>query len=163
MKVLYSDLIRRMSTEAELGVEHVSFDQLLSESDFVTIHANLTSDTRHLIGAKELAKMKKTAVLVNTARGPIVDNMALYQALQNGVIAFAALDVTEPEPIPPNHPLLTLSNVIITPHIASASVATRTKMGLMAVDNLIAGLKGEMPLHPVNPEVLSNHQSHKSS
>lgn len=82
--------------------------------------------------------------------------MALYNALRNGEIAFAALDVTEPEPIPPNHPLLTLSNVIVTPHIASASVKTRTEMGLMAADNLIAGLKGEMPPNPINPEVMEN-------
>ena len=98
--------------------------------------------------------MKKTCVLVNTSRGPIVDNMALYEALRNGKIGFAALDVTEPEPLPANHPLLTLDNVIVTPHIASASVVTRTKMGLIAAENLIAGLKGEMPPNPVNPEVL---------
>ena len=98
--------------------------------------------------------MKKTAVLVNTARGPIVDNVALFEALKDRKIAFAALDVTDPEPIPSNHPLLSLSNVIITPHIASATVATRTKMGLMAADNLISGLKGQIPPNPVNPEIL---------
>ena len=98
--------------------------------------------------------MKRTSILVNTARGPIVDNMALYEALRDGKIAYAALDVTEPEPLPPDHPLLGLDNVIVVPHVASASVATRTKMALMAADNLIAGLKGEMPPNPVNPEVL---------
>jgi glyoxylate reductase len=154
MKLIYCDPRRKTSTEAELGIEHVSFDRLLAESDFITIHVNLTPTTHHLIGPKEFSKMKKTAVLVNTARGPIVDNMALYHALRNGEIAFAALDVTEPEPIAPDHPLLTLGNVIITPHIASASVTTRTKMGLMAAENLISGLKGEMPANPVNPEVL---------
>jgi glyoxylate reductase len=114
----------------------------------------LTPETHHLIGQKQFEKMKRTAILVNTSRGPIVDNMALYDALHTGKIAYAALDVTEPEPIPVDHPLLTLDNVILVPHIASASVATRTKMALMAVDNLIAGLKGEMPPNSVNPEVL---------
>ena len=135
-------------------MEYATLDRLLTESDFVTVHTNLTPETHHLIGAEELAKMKRTTVLVNTARGPIVHNMALFEALRDGKIAFAALDVTDPEPIPQNHPLLTLSNVIITPHIASATVAARTKMGLMAADNLIAGLKGEMPPNPVNPEAL---------
>jgi len=107
-----------------------------------------------LIGAKQFAMMKKTSILINDARGPIVDDNALYEALRDRKIAFAGLDVTEPEPIPANHPLLTLDNVIVTPHIASASVETRTKMGLMAAENLIAGLKGEMPPNPVNPEAL---------
>jgi glyoxylate reductase len=156
MKLLYHDPKREMATEAKLGIEHVSFDRLLAESDYITIHVNLTPETHHLIGSKELSKMKRTAILVNTARGPIIDNMALYHALRHGEIAFAALDVTEPEPIPPNHPLLTLNNVIVTPHIASASVTTRAEMGLMAADNLIAGLKGEMPPNPVNPEVMEN-------
>jgi len=129
-------------------------DTVLAQSDFITLHTNLTPETFHLIGAKQFEKMKKTAILINTSRGPIVDNMALYEALKSGKIAYAGLDVTEPEPIPANHPLLTLENVIIAPHIASASVATRTKMGVMAADNLIAGLKGEMPPNPVNPEVL---------
>jgi glyoxylate reductase len=154
MKLLYYDLIRRKDVENELGIKYVGLDTLLKESDFVTIHTNLTPETRHLIGAKQFAMMKKTSVLINDARGPIVDNNALYEALRDGKIGFAGLDVTEPEPIPSNHPLLTLDNVIITPHIASASVETRTKMGLMAAENLIAGLKGEMPPNPVNPEVL---------
>jgi glyoxylate reductase len=99
--------------------------------------------------------MKKTAILVNTARGPIVDPKALYNALHTHQIAYAALDVTEPEPIPLNDPLLTLDNILIVPHIASASIATRTKMATIAVDNLLAGLKGERPPHIVNPEVLA--------
>ena len=155
MKSLYYDLRRADEVEKELGVEYAEFERLLTESDFVTIHTNLTAETHNLIGAKELARMKKTAVLVNTARGPIVDNIALFEALRDRKIAFAALDVTDPEPIPSNHPLLSLSNVIITPHIASATVATRTKMGLMAADNLISGLKGQIPPNPVNPEILS--------
>jgi glyoxylate reductase len=100
--------------------------------------------------------MKKTAILVNTARGGIVDPKALYKALRHKRIAYAALDVTEPEPIPLDDPLLTLDNILITPHIASASVATRARMAMMAVENLIAGLKGELPPNTVNPEVLSS-------
>ena len=154
MKILYTDVARNKQAEAELGIEYVGIDTLLAKSDFITLHTNLTPETHHLIGKNQFQKMKETAVLVNTSRGPIVDNMALYEALRSGRISYAALDVTEPEPIPADHPLLTLENVIVVPHIASASVATRTRMGLMAADNLIAGLKGEMPPNPVNPEVL---------
>ena len=153
MKLLYYDIVRNSKAEEELGVQYVELARLLADSDFITIHTNLTKETHHLIGAKQFEMMKRTGILVNTARGPIVDNMALYDALRNKRIAYAALDVTEPEPIPADHPLLTLDNVIVVPHIASASFATRTKMGMMAADNLIAGLKGEMPPNPVNPEV----------
>jgi glyoxylate reductase len=154
MQILYTDVARNKQAEAELGIEYVDLDTLLAKSDFITLHTNLTPETRHLIGKNQFQKMKETAVLVNTSRGPIVDNMALYEALRSGRISYAALDVTEPEPIPADHPLLTLENVIVVPHIASASVATRTRMGLMAADNLFSGLKGEMPPNPVNPEVL---------
>jgi len=154
MKVLYTGRGRHPQAETELGAEYAELDRLLAQSDFITLHTNLTPETYHLIGEKQFEKMKRTAVLVNTSRGPIVDNTALYSALKSGKIAYAALDVTEPEPLPAHHPLLTLDNLIIVPHIASASVATRTKMAVMAVDNLIAGLKGEMPPNPVNPEVL---------
>jgi glyoxylate reductase len=154
MKILYTDVTRNKQAEEQLGIRYVDLDTLLAESDFITLHVNLTTKTHHLIGRAQLAKMKSTAVLVNTSRGPIVDNMALYDALRNGKVAYAALDVTEPEPIPVDHPLLTLDNVIVTPHIASASVATRTKMALMAVDNLLAGLRGQVPPNVVNPEAL---------
>lgn len=154
MKLLYHDVIRNKQAEDEFGIRFVDMDTLLADSDFITLHTNLTPQTHHMIGPNQFERMKRTAVLVNTSRGPIVDNMALYEALKTGKIAYAALDVTDPEPLPANHPLLTLENVIVAPHIASASVATRTKMGLMAADNLIAGLKGEMPPNPVNPEVL---------
>lgn len=154
MKLLYYDAVRQKQSEEELGIQFVEFDRLLAESDFITIHINLTPENYHLMGAKQFDKMKKTSILVNTARGPIVDNMALYEALRDRKIAYAALDVTEPEPLPAEHPLLTLDNVIVVPHIASASVATRTKMALMAADNLIAGLKGETPPNPVNAEAL---------
>lgn len=154
MKLMYYDVIRQPQTEKEFGVEFVDLNKIYAESDFITLHTNLTPQTHHLIGAEQLKKMKKNCILINSSRGPIIDNMALAEALRNGTIAYAALDVTEPEPIPSDHPLLKLDNVIIAPHIASASVATRTKMALMAADNLIAGLKGEMPPNPVNPEAL---------
>jgi glyoxylate reductase len=154
MKIMYYDIVRQNKAEEELGIQYAGLDKVLSDSDFITIHTNLTKETHHLIGAKQFEMMKRTCILVNTSRGPIVDNMALSEALRNKKIAYAALDVTEPEPMPADHPLLKLDNVIVVPHIASASVATRTKMGLMAADNLIAGLKGEMPPNPVNPEVL---------
>jgi glyoxylate reductase len=153
-KVLCYSHKRAQEKEDELGVEFVEFDRLLEESDFITIHVNLTPETHHLIAEEQLRKMKRTCVLVNTSRGQVVDTIALYNALREQRIAFAALDVTDPEPLPQNHPLLTLENVIVTPHIASASVATRTEMALMAADNLIAGLQGKMPPHAVNPETL---------
>jgi len=154
MKILYSHALRNSQVDQELGIESVDLDSLLVQSDFISLHTSLTAETHHLIGPNEFDKMKRTAILVNTSRGPVVDNMALYEALRSGKIAYAALDVTEPEPLPADHPLLTLDNVIVAPHIASASVATRTKMALMATENLIAGLKGEMPPNPVNPEAL---------
>jgi glyoxylate reductase len=154
MKIMYYDVIRQPQTERELGLEYVEMGKVLAESDFITLHTILSPQTHHLIGPEQFKRMKRNCILINTSRGPIVDNMALYEALRDGTIAYAALDVTEPEPIPIDHPLLTLDNIVIAPHIASASVATRTKMGLMAADNLIAGLKGEMLPNPVNPEVL---------
>jgi phosphoglycerate dehydrogenase-like enzyme len=114
---------------------------------------NLTPDTRHLIDAAALARMKPTAVLVNTSRGPVVDQVALADALRRGVIAAAALDVTDPEPMAPDDPLLALPNCLIVPHIASATHATRGKMAQMAAANLLAGLRGERLPTPVNPEV----------
>ena len=152
MKIMYSDVIRQPQAEKELGLEYVEMGKLLTESDFITLHTNLTPETQHLIGPEQFKKMKRNCILINTSRGPIVDNMALYEALRDGKIAYAALDVTEPEPIPIDHPLLTLDNIVIAPHIASASVATRTKMGMMAAENLIAGLKGEPLPNPVNPK-----------
>jgi len=155
MRVLYHHRTRRPEMEKQLGVEFRDLNSLLAESDFVTVHCPLLPETHHLISEEQFKIMKKTAILVNTARGPIVDPKALYNALHDRQIAYAALDVTEPEPIPTNDPLLTLDNIVIVPHIASASVATRTKMALMAVDNLLAGIKGERPPHIVNPEVLT--------
>ncbi|WP_455283588.1 NAD(P)-dependent oxidoreductase, partial [[Eubacterium] cellulosolvens] len=153
MKVIYYDITRRPDLEKKLEVEFAELEDLLARSDFVTIHTPMLPQTYHLIGEEQFKMMKKTAILVNTARGPIVDPKALYSALRDGQIGYAALDVTEPEPILPEDPLLTLDKIVITPHIASASIATRTKMAMMAVDNLLAGLKGQRPAHIVNPEV----------
>jgi len=135
---------------ARLNVTLVDFDTLLAESDFVSIHTPLTAETRHLINNDALRKMKRTAILVNTARGPIVDQQALYEALKDGIIAYAALDVTDPEPIAPDHPLLELPNIIIVPHIGSASIRTRNRMAEIAAANLLAGLRGEPLPHQVN-------------
>jgi glyoxylate reductase len=155
MRVLYCDPDRRPAHEQSLGVEYRELDALLSEADFVSLHAPLTEETHHLIGAAQLQKMKRSAILINSARGPLVDPEALYQALKDRVIAYAALDVTEPEPISMSSPLLTLDNLIIAPHIASASLQTRNKMATMAVANLLAGLKGERLPFCVNPQVYS--------
>jgi len=153
MRILYYDVRRREDLESEWGLEYVDLDTLLQKSDFVTIHTVLIPETHHLIGERELQLMKETAVLVNAARGPIVDSQALYQALRGGQISYAALDVTEPEPINMDNPLLELDNIIIVPHIASASYATRGKMAEMAARNVIAGVRGERLPTCVNPEV----------
>jgi glyoxylate reductase len=137
----------------ELGAQAVDLDTLLAESDFVSIHVPLMPETHHMIGTQALRKMKSTAILVNTARGPVVDPAALYQALRDGEIAYAALDVTEPEPIHMDSPLLDLPNCIVVPHIASASIVTRTRMAEIAAKNLIAGVRGEPLPAWVNPEV----------
>ena len=131
----------------------VPLDRLLERADFVTLHCPLTPATRGLIGARALARMKPTAYLVNTARGPIVDSAALTAALRDGEIAGAALDVTDPEPLPADHPLLAAPNLLVLPHLGSATHATRERMADKAVDNLLAGLAGERMPHCANPEV----------
>jgi glyoxylate reductase len=128
----------------------VPLDELLERSDFVSLHCPLTEETRHLIGEDALARMKPTARLVNTARGPIVDTAALERALHDGAIAGAALDVTEPEPLPADHPLLSAPNLLVVPHIGSATVRTRHRMTEIAVANLLAGLAGEPMPHQAN-------------
>jgi glyoxylate reductase len=153
MPILYSDVYRREDLEAEYGFKYVDQDTLLRESDFVSVHTVLNDSTYHLIGEAALAAMKPTAVLINASRGPVVDPKALYTALKSGGIAAAALDVTEPEPIAADDPLLTLENCIIVPHIASASVTTRREMSRISAQNVINGLKGERLLTPLNPEV----------
>jgi glyoxylate reductase len=150
MRVIYYDAYRQPEAEAKLGVEYVDFDTLLQESDYISLHVNLTDETRGLFGAEAFGKMKETAVLINTSRGPVIDPDALYDALKDGKIGYAALDVTDPEPLPADHKLLTLPNIIIVPHIASATITSRTKMAMMAVDNVIAGVNGEPLPFPVN-------------
>lgn len=135
-----------------------SLDQLLREADFVSLHVPLSEDTHHLIDEHALSKMKPTAVLINTSRGPVVDTEALYDALVRGRIAYAALDVTDPEPLPPDHKLLGLPNCLVLPHMASASFATRTRMAVMAAENLLAGLRGERLPNCVNAEVYGGHR-----
>ncbi|MBI2166324.1 MAG: D-glycerate dehydrogenase [Chloroflexi bacterium] len=153
MRVLYYSRHRRVEEEGSYRLEYApDLRALLREADFVTLHVPLTPETRQLMGAQELALMKRNAVLINTSRGQVVDQKALCAALKDGLIAGAGLDVTEEEPIPPNDPLLGLPNVVVTPHIGSASVATRRRMALMAAENLLAGLKGERMPHCINPE-----------
>ena len=150
MRVLYHDPTHLPDVEKELGVEYREFDDLLRDSDFVSMHVSLTEETHGLIDSRALTLMKPTAVLINTARGPVVDPEALYWALKNGQIAAAALDVTDPEPLPADDRLLDLPNLIIAPHIASATIASRTLMAQMAVRNCIAGVEGEPLPFPVN-------------
>ncbi len=151
MKVLYSDAFRQPEAEAKLGVEYRELDDLLAESDFVSLHVNLTEETRGLMNTRTMALMKATAILINTSRGPVIDPDDLYDALSSGEIAYAALDVTDPEPIPADHKLLSLPNCIIVPHIASATISTRKNMAMIAVDNLLAGLEGKPLPNQVNP------------
>ena len=154
MRILYHDAMRSEVAEKELGAIPVSKEELLAQSDFVSLHVPLTPETRHYIDAAALKQMKPNAVLVNTSRGPVVDTMALYEALKAGQIFAAGLDVTDPEPLPADHPLYTLDNALIVPHIASASFETRSKMAEMAADNLLAGLAGRLPPNCLNPEAM---------
>ena len=155
MKILYYDMIRREDLEKELGIKYVDLETLLRESDFVTIHTPLTPETYHLIGEKQLKMMKKTAFLINTSRGKVVDQKALYKALKEGWIAGAALDVFEQEPISMDDPLLELENVVLAPHIASASHETRSRMAEIVAENLLAFKRGEIPPTLVNKDVVN--------
>ena len=153
MKILYFDKFRYSNLEQELGVTYASLDQILKQSDFISLHVYLSPETYHMISNIEFEKMKPNAILINTARGGVVDHQALTVALQTKKIAGAAVDVTEPEPIPGNSPLLDLPNMIIAPHIASASKATRLRMGHIAMDNLLAGLEDLRLPFCANPSV----------
>ncbi len=153
MNVLYHDVYRHERAEAELGARQVDFDTLLHESDFVSVHTDLNDATRSLFDASAFRKMKRTAVFINSARGPIVNQRDLVDALQNGIIFSAGLDVTDPEPPAADDPLLALPNVVIAPHIASATVASRNGMAEIAADNLLLGLEGKPLRCWVNPEV----------
>ena len=154
MTVLFHDVMDPPADAVRsLNAHRVELDELFERSDFVSLHTNLTAETRHLVNAERLRRMKPTSVLVNTSRGPVVDQKALYRALREGWIMAAAADVTDPEPMPMDEPLLTLPNFVVVPHIASASRATRGKMAQMAAENLLAGVRGERLPTPVNPEV----------
>jgi glyoxylate reductase len=158
LNILYTNRRRlTLNLEQELGVNYVTLEQLLKEADFISLHTPLTEETYHLISTKELKQMKKTAFLINTARGGIIDQNALLSALKEGEIAGAGLDVTEPEPLPKDHELLTLNNVIITPHIGSASYQTRSQMAIIAAQNLLVGLQGLPLAYCVNSAVYNNH------
>jgi glyoxylate reductase len=149
MKLFYHNRSRKQHTEQELGLEYVDMDTLLQNSDFVCILTPYTPETKDLIGERELSLMKNTAILVNTARGGIVNDEALYHALKDGSIWAAGLDVFEEEPVSLDHPLLTLPNVVTLPHIGSASIQTRMKMAELAADNLILGVQDQTPKHVV--------------
>lgn len=155
MRILYHDAVRLPAyVEQELGASYASKEELLREADFVSLHVPLLPETKHLIGKAELRMMKPSAVLVNTARGPVVDEAALAGALEKGLIWSAGLDVFEREPVI-EEKLLRLPNVVVAPHIASASIATRKRMSMMAAENAAAFLSGARPANPVNPEVLA--------
>ena len=153
MRVLYYDIVRPTpAQERELGAQFVDRETLLREADFLTLHVPLTPETHHLISARELAMMKPTAFLINAARGKVVDEAALVEALQSRRIAGAGLDVFEQEPH--IHPaLLALPNVVLTPHVGSATSETRLAMAMLAAENLLAALEGRRPPNPVNPEI----------
>lgn len=163
MEVIYHSRTRKPGFERETAARFPDgcgpsfrprLADLLAEADIVTLHVPLTPETRHLIGRRELELMKPTAVLVNTSRGPVVDEEALAEALARGRILAAGLDVYEREPLPSDSPLRRLPNAVLLPHVGSATVRTRTRMALLAVDNLLAALEGRRPPAPVNPEVL---------
>lgn len=155
MKVLYHNRSQKPEAEERLGIIYSELDELLRTSDFIVIMTPYTPETRHLIGERELDLMKKTGIVINTARGGIVDEQALYDALVTKRIWAAGLDVFEVEPVPLDHPLLTLPNVVTLPHIGSASIATRVGMATLAADNLLRVVLGQTPMHVVNPKVLS--------
>lgn len=155
LRVIYHD----PGADAAVGAEPVGLDELLRTADFVSLHVPLTAKTHHLINAQALGKMKSTAVLVNTSRGPVVDHGALYDALASHRLLAAGLDVTEPEPLDSGSPLLKLENCVILPHLGSASQRTRQQMARLAAENLIAGLKGERLPHCVNPQVYADRPS----
>ncbi len=149
-RILYSGPREKPENAGAVGAEHVGFETLLAESDFVSMHAPLNDATRELFNADVFGQMKSTAIFINTSRGGTVDQEALVDALRGGEIAGAGLDVTTPEPLPSDHPLLSLPNCVVLPHIGSASIATRTKMATMAAENLLAGVRGKPLVSRVN-------------
>jgi glyoxylate reductase len=156
MRLVYYDIERRPELEAAMPIEFLPLERVLAEADFVSLHVPLTPETKHMIGRDALRQMKRSGMLINTARGNIVDGPALVEALQQGIIAGAALDVTDPEPLGAAHPLAQMPNVIITPHIAAESAKKINAQGRLIVDNLLSGLRGDSPPHLLNPEVLAS-------
>lgn len=154
MKILYYDLVRRKDLEEELGIIPVSFESLVRESDFISCHLPLTDRTRNLFGAKEFAMMKRTCIFVNCGRGACVDTAALYEALRVKQIEIAALDVIEPEPLPSNHPILKLDNLILVPHIAGLARETRVEQSVEVAQETHRVLRGYRPKKLMNLEVL---------
>jgi glyoxylate reductase len=161
MKILFYDVVPRPEIEKDFGAKKVDLDTLLKESDFVSIHVPLMKETQHLINEQKLKLMKKTAYLINNSRGPVVDEKALYKALKEGWIAGAGLDVFEQEPTPADNPLLKLDNVAVAPHISSASIETRSKMGEMVAENLVAFFEGKKPPNLLNADVMKVRQLSK--
>ena len=153
VNLIYTSRSAKPEVEAELGAERRPLSDLLRESDFVSLHVPLTDETHHMVDEEALGMMKPTAILVNMARGPVVDSDALVRALREGWIAAAGLDVTDPEPLPAGHPLYDLPNCLVLPHIGSATHNTRRRMADVAAANLLAGVAGERLPHCANPAV----------
>jgi glyoxylate reductase len=154
MKILFYDVIPRPEMEKDFDAKRTDIDTLLKEADFVSIHVPLMKETHHLMNEQKLKLMKKTAYLINNSRGPVVDEKALYKALKEGWIAGAGLDVFEQEPVSMDNPLLKFDNVVVAPHISSASLETRFKMAEMVADNLVSFFEGKKPPNLVNPDVM---------
>ena len=157
MDILVYDVYYDADAEQEYGVKYVSLAELLEKSDFISLHVLLSDETHHMISTDQFAQMKPTAVLINAARGPVVDTDALVEALRTGQIFAAGLDVTDPEPLPADHPLNHMPNCTVVPHIASATVTSRDRMASLAANNVIHVLRGEEPHAIVNPDVLRNN------
>lgn len=153
MKVIYHNRSKNQDAENDLGAKYVSFDELLAQSDVISIHSALTEETEGLFGKEVFRKMKNSSILINTSRGKVVDENALYEALISEEIWGAGLDVTEPEPMLAENPLLQMPNVAVLPHIGSATIETRTAMGELAAENMVLALNGEKMKTPINPEV----------
>lgn len=153
MNIIYHNRNRNLLAERELNAEYVSFDELLRNSDVISVHTNLTSETKEKFNKAAFEKMKPTSIFINTARGGVHNEADLIQALQNNIIWGAGLDVTNPEPMQANNPLLNMANVSVTPHIGTATVETRSAQSMLAAENIIAALKGDKIPFPVNPEV----------
>ena len=154
MKILFYDVIPRPEMEKDFGARRADLDTIFKESDFISIHVPLMKETHHLVNEEKLKLMKKTAYLINNSRGPVVDEKALYTALKEGRIAGAGLDVFEQEPTSPDDPLLKLDNVVVAPHISSASIETRSKMAEMVAENLVSFFEGKKPPNLINPDVM---------